>query len=29
MDGLQCYALREIPPGAEITIDYGPDWDTA
>lgn len=25
MDGLYCYALCEIPPGAEITIDYG--WD--
>ena len=29
MDGLQCYALCEIPPGVEITIDYGPDWETA
>ena len=25
MDGLHCYALEEIQPGAEITIDYG--WD--
>lgn len=25
MDGLRCYALRDIPPGDEITIDYG--WD--
>lgn len=25
MDGLHCYALEEISPGAEITIDYG--WD--
>lgn len=25
MDGLHCYALREIPPDTEITIDYG--WD--
>ena len=23
MDGLDCYALREIPAGEEITIDYG------
>lgn len=23
MDGLECYALEEIAPGAEITIDYG------
>jgi hypothetical protein len=23
MDGLNCYALREIPAGSEITIDYG------
>lgn len=23
MDGLYCYALRDIPEGAEITIDYG------
>ena len=29
MDGLHCYALREIPPGAEITIDYGADWAVA
>lgn len=29
MDGLQCYALREIPRDAEITIDYGPDWRLA
>lgn len=29
MDGLHCYALREIPRDAEITIDYGPDWHTA
>lgn len=25
MDGLNCYALRQISPGTEITIDYG--WD--
>jgi SET domain-containing protein len=25
MDGLDCYALRAIPAGTEITIDYG--WD--
>lgn len=25
MDGLYCYALEEIDPGTEITIDYG--WD--
>lgn len=25
MDGLYCYALEDIRPGAEITIDYG--WD--
>lgn len=25
MDGLNCYALEEIHPGTEITIDYG--WD--
>lgn len=25
MDGLYCYALREISPGVEITIDYG--WE--
>ena len=29
MDGLYCYALREIPRDSEITIDYGPDWNTA
>ena len=23
MDGLYCYALNNIPPDAEITIDYG------
>jgi SET domain-containing protein len=23
MDGLACYALEEIGPGTEITIDYG------
>lgn len=23
MDGLYCYALQDIPRGAEITIDYG------
>ena len=23
MRGLDCYALKEIPPGREITIDYG------
>jgi SET domain-containing protein len=23
MDGLNCYALNNIAPGAEITIDYG------
>ena len=23
MDGLRCYALRNIEPGEEITIDYG------
>ena len=23
MDGLECYALEEIAPGTEITIDYG------
>ena len=25
MDGLNCYALSDIRPGEEITIDYG--WD--
>jgi SET domain-containing protein len=25
MDGLNCYALTDIRPGEEITIDYG--WD--
>lgn len=25
MDGLNCYALEDIEPGVEITIDYG--WD--
>lgn len=25
MDGLECYALEDIAPGTEITIDYG--WD--
>lgn len=25
MDGRECYALRDIGPGEEITIDYG--WD--
>lgn len=25
MDGLNCYALTDIDPGTEITIDYG--WD--
>ncbi len=25
MDGLKCYALCDIEPGTEITIDYG--WD--
>jgi len=25
MDGLNCYALCDIDPGTEITIDYG--WD--
>ena len=25
MDGLYCYALEDIPPHTEITIDYG--WD--
>lgn len=25
MDGLDCYATRDIVPGEEITIDYG--WD--
>jgi len=29
MDGLHCYALREIPRDTEITIDYGPDWESA
>jgi len=23
MDGLDCYAIRDIVPGTEITIDYG------
>lgn len=23
MDGLQCFALCDMPPGTEITIDYG------
>ena len=27
MDGLDCYALRDIEPGEEITIDYG--WNDA
>ncbi len=27
MDGLECYALRDIGIGEEITIDYG--WDDA
>jgi SET domain-containing protein len=27
MDGCDCYALRDIPAGAEITIDYG--WNDA
>lgn len=27
MDGLHCYALTEIRPGTEITIDYG--WNDA
>lgn len=27
MDGLHCYALTRIPPGTEITIDYG--WNDA
>lgn len=27
MDGLDCYALEDIPPGAEITIDYG--WENS
>lgn len=27
MDGLECYALTEIQPGDEITIDYG--WNDA
>ena len=26
MDGLDCYAIRDIKAGEEITIDYG--WDT-
>jgi len=25
MDGFNCYALKDIAPGAEITIDYG--WE--
>jgi len=25
MDGLNCYAIADIPPHTEITIDYG--WD--
>ena len=25
MDGLNCYAIEDIPPHTEITIDYG--WD--
>jgi SET domain-containing protein len=25
LDGLDCYAVREIPAGTEITIDYG--WE--
>ena len=28
MDGLHCYALEDIPPHTEITIDYGWDEDT-
>ena len=27
MDGLDCYALTDIPAGSEITIDYG--WNDA
>lgn len=27
MDGLDCFALMDIPAGAEITIDYG--WNDA
>jgi len=23
MDGLDCYSIKDIPPGDEITIDYG------
>jgi hypothetical protein len=26
---MEFYALREINPGEEITVDYGPDWEAA
>jgi hypothetical protein len=29
VDELEVRALREIAPGEEITIHYGPDWTTA
>ncbi len=25
--GVDLYALRNIQPGREITLDYGPDWE--
>jgi len=24
--GLELYALKDIPPGEEITVDYGDEW---
>jgi len=26
---MEFYALRDIKPGEEITVDYGPEWETA
>ena len=26
VEGLKLHAIRNIQPGAEILIDYGPDW---